>query len=94
VWEPRLALDGGPEGLDLYAALLAECAELPALQAIFLEVGYDTAAPVCSLAGRTWPEAEVEVQPDLAGLPRVVCLQLRPSAAHSEAPAPATVEAG
>ena len=76
VWEPRLALDGGPEGLDLYEALLAEAAHLPALQAVFLEVGYDTAEPVCALARRTWPQAETQVRDDLAGLPRVVCLRL------------------
>jgi release factor glutamine methyltransferase len=71
-WEPRLALDGGPEGLDVYRALLAEAASLPCLQALCLEVGADTAAPVAALARRTWPQGQATVAPDLAGIPRIV----------------------
>lgn len=83
-WEPRLALDGGPEGLDVYESLLAECALLPRLQAVFLEIGCAQAEAVCALARRTWPTAEASVAPDLAGLPRVV--SIHPQAAQEPAP--------
>lgn len=91
-WEPRLALDGGPEGLDLYQALLAECAGLPRLQAILLEAGYDTAEAVCALARQTWPGGTAAVSPDLAGIPRVVTIRPQ-SAVGSEVAARAAVEA-
>ena len=93
-WEPRLALDGGPEGTDVYQALLAECSHLPRLQAIFLEVGYDTAEVVAALARRTWGEAEVSVRPDLAGIPRVLTVRLPQAAPAGEARERVAVEAG
>ncbi len=91
-WEPRLALDGGPEGLDLYRALLAECAGLRGLQTIFLEVGYDTAEAVVALAHETWPTGETQVRPDLAGISRVVTICPQP-VARREAEAHVAVEA-
>ncbi len=87
VWEPRLALDGGPDGLEVYRALLTECAALPRLQALFLEVGYDTAIAVQALVEQTWPFAITQVCPDLAGLPRIVSTALDSTAPHGH-PAP------
>lgn len=94
VWEPRLALDGGPDGLDVYRALLTECAELPHLQAVFLEVGYDTAAAVQALAERSWPSATTRIHPDLAGLPRVVSVAPVPTAPLAPSAAIFAGEAG
>jgi len=79
-YEPRLALDGGPEGLDVYRSLLAACARLPRLEAVFLEIGADQGEAVTELAGRHLPQAAIQVLPDLAGLPRVVALTLLPVA--------------
>ncbi len=73
-FEPRLALDGGPDGLDLLRRL---CEELLARAApgatAFLETGFDQAAAVHALAP---PGASVTVVPDLAGLDRVVRVDL------------------
>ncbi|HEY3398042.1 MAG TPA: peptide chain release factor N(5)-glutamine methyltransferase [Armatimonadota bacterium] len=71
-WEPRLALDGGAEGLDVYRELLAQCAQLPSLRAVFLEVGFEGSQAVCVLARQALPGMRIEVTPDLAGIPRVV----------------------
>ena len=80
-FEPRAALDGGPDGLTLIRRLLDE---LPASLAeggtALLEIGFDqgpaVAAAVASLPG-TWT---CRIQPDLSGKPRV---------AHVERAAPA-----
>jgi release factor glutamine methyltransferase len=71
-WEPRLALDGGPTGLAAYQAILADCARLPRLRAILLEVGYDQAEPVCALIRSALPGCSCTVRPDLSAIPRVV----------------------
>ena len=70
--EPRLALDGGPDGLH---ALRRLCAEAPALLErpgyLALEIGLGQADAVIELlreAGAT----EVSTFPDAAGIPRVV----------------------
>ena len=72
-FEPRLALDGGGDGLDVIRALLEK---LPGALAdggvALLEIGADQgesapAAVATTLAGR-----RATVQPDLAGLPRVL----------------------
>ncbi len=76
-FEPRLALDGGADGLDAYRALLpavAECA--PRVWWIGLEVDSRREAAVAGLARELWPEAAIDVVADLAGRPRVV--EVRP----------------
>jgi release factor glutamine methyltransferase len=50
-WEPHRALDGGPDGLDAYRAILADTSRVlaPDGWAVF-EVGHDQAAAVAALA--------------------------------------------
>lgn len=50
-WDPRTALDGGPDGLDAYRTILADAARVlePDGWAIF-EVGHDQATKVAALA--------------------------------------------
>ena len=73
-FEPRLALDGGADGLDFLRRLSHD---LPAGAApggsAFLEIGHGQAAAVSALAPR---RASVQVVPDLAGLERVVRIDL------------------
>jgi release factor glutamine methyltransferase len=70
--EPRIALDGGPDGLHAVRCL---CAEAPALLErpgwLALEIGFGQADAVQELL-RAAGAAEVQVFPDLAGIPRVV----------------------
>jgi release factor glutamine methyltransferase len=72
-FEPRLALDGGADGLDVIRELLARLPDALASDGVgLLEIGADQgdtapAAVVASLPG--W---RASVQPDLAGLPRVL----------------------
>ncbi len=69
--EPREALFAGPEGLDAYRFLVADAARVlrPGGRVVF-EIGYQQADAVRSLFGPGWED--VEIVPDLAGLPRVV----------------------
>ena len=72
VHDPRLALDGGADGLDAYRALAPQIARLlaPAGQ-FFVEVGFDQAAAVISIA-RAAGLVDLATHRDLGGIARVV----------------------
>lgn len=71
--EPRLALDGGPEGLDFYARIIAGAGEMLAAGGgmVALELGIGQAEAVSAMA-REQGIGEIEVLDDYAGIPRVL----------------------
>lgn len=72
-FEPRIALDGGPDGLAVYRRLLARAPrQLAAAGTLLMEAGPDTTGDLAGLAATAFPEADVVVHRDLAGLERVV----------------------
>lgn len=72
-FEPSVALDGGPDGLDLICRLLIEApARLAGPGLLLLEIGADQGAAVTALARAAFPAATVHVLRDYAGLDRVV----------------------
>ena len=76
-FEPGLALDGGPDGLDLIRRLLAEAPRVMASGGcLLLEINDEKAASVCAIARAAFPRARVIVHKDLAGLDRVVAITL------------------
>ncbi len=75
-FEPRVALDGGPDGLTCYRQLLPECRRLPQLGLIILEVGEGQAEAVASIGRDSFPSAQVQIIPDLTGIQRVVVFHL------------------
>jgi len=77
-FEPRLALDGGPDGLAVYRHLLARAPGLLAPGGtLLMEAAPPTAAPLAALARAAFAEAaEVRVVADLAGLERAIVAQL------------------
>ena len=72
-FEPRLALDGGSDGLDVVRALLER---LPAALAeggvAILEIGADQGELAPAAVADALPDWRSSVQSDLAGLPRIL----------------------
>ncbi len=72
-YEPRLALDGGEDGLDFYRRIIGESGEyLMSGGRLYFEVGWDQGDAVRTLMEKAGYQ-EVEVVRDYAGLDRVVC---------------------
>ncbi len=76
MFEPRLALDGGKDGLEHYRRLVPGAAEfLKKGGFLLMEIGFDQGRPARSLFDpQTW---EVEVLQDLAGLDRLVAARYK-----------------
>ncbi len=73
--EPRAALDGGPDGLDLIRRLLTTAGSyLCPGGALLLEIGASQGVAVTTLASKYFPQARVQVHPDYAGLDRLVII--------------------
>jgi release factor glutamine methyltransferase len=75
--EPRLALDGGPDGLVLIARLLNQAvSRLSPGGLVLLEIEASQGQSARELAQQIFPAATVALKHDLAGYPRLVSLQL------------------
>ena len=81
--EPRLGLDGGPDGLHLIKRLLGQAC-LPAGRprrylrvggALFVEIGEEQGDAVRNLALESFPQAQIEVKQDLSRLDRVLVVR-------------------
>ncbi len=72
-FEPRLALDGGADGLVLYRALLRDAAgALAPGGTLVMEAGPDTVPALAALARAAFPNGDVSIGLDYAGLARLV----------------------
>lgn len=90
LYEPRTALDGGPDGLALIRRLLATAA--PYLRPggwLLLEIGAGQGAAVTALASYHFPQGQVQLYQDYAGLDRLVIISTAgdPFAAGNPPPA-------
>ncbi|MBQ7251366.1 MAG: peptide chain release factor N(5)-glutamine methyltransferase [Kiritimatiellae bacterium] len=86
-FEPRGALDGGPDGLRVISRLAAEAAQglrLPG--ALVLETGDGQAESVSRCLQRIQPPPTVAVRCDCAGIPRIVRAVFPADSAGSEPP--------
>ena len=78
-WEPRLALDGGHDGMRVIEPLIKQLPRLlssgrPA--SAFIEIDHDAANDCARIAHDVFPSAEIEVLQDLAGLDRILSIRL------------------
>jgi release factor glutamine methyltransferase len=76
LYEPREALNGGPDGLDHIRHLLAQAkGHLKPGGVVLLEIGATQGEAVVALTKRHFPAARVEIMQDYAGLDRVVMVE-------------------
>ncbi|HWB83688.1 MAG TPA: peptide chain release factor N(5)-glutamine methyltransferase [Bryobacteraceae bacterium] len=74
-WEPHVALFGGETGLEIYARLVAEAPRVLRPGGwLIMELGFGSLDGVTSLLSG-WEEMRVD--PDLAGIPRVIAARRR-----------------
>lgn len=77
--EPRAALYGGPDGLDLYKRIIEKCGDfLKPDGALMLEIGYAQGPTVKELAEKTGLFADIAVFKDLSQNDRIVIAQKNP----------------
>ncbi len=75
-FEPRDALDGGPDGLDVIRRLLAALPERVAAAGVaLLEIGDGQGPALRATAAERLPGWAVRLEPDLAGTPRVAVIE-------------------
>ena len=74
--EPRVALDGGENGITVIEQLIRQAKDkLRPGGAMFVEIGWDLGERALARSLELWPESEVSITPDLAGLDRVLTLR-------------------
>jgi release factor glutamine methyltransferase len=84
-YEPVLALNGGPDGLDVFRSFFASLSgprrrdKLCQGGRVYLEIGWNQGDEVRSLAQETFPGADVTVLLDYAGLDRIVLVTTPPT---------------
>ncbi len=78
--EPLMALDGGPDGLDVFRAFFAALGSQRGRQMllesgrVYLEIGWNQGQAVHSMAQQAFPDADVAVLVDYAGLDRIIVI--------------------
>jgi release factor glutamine methyltransferase len=78
-YDPRLALDGGTDGLDAYRAIAASVPPLLASGGrLVVELGIGQAAPVTALFEAA-KFTVLSIRDDLAGIPRALVAKIAPS---------------
>ena len=74
-WEPKQALDGGADGLELATRLLAQASgKLKEQGVILLELDPEQMPAVAALVAQHLPEATTSIEKDLARLDRILVI--------------------
>ena len=74
--EPRVALDGGDDGMAAIERLICQAKDkLRPGGAMFVEIGWDLGKRALARSLELWPESEISISPDLTGLDRVLTLR-------------------
>lgn len=74
--EPRLALDGGQDGLAIIGKLLWQAVDkLKSNGSLLVEIGFEQGDAVMQLAKTHFPGANIQIKKDLAGLDRLLIIR-------------------
>jgi release factor glutamine methyltransferase len=74
--EPRLALDGGSDGVELIGRLVKDAGRILAPGGLMLlEIEATAGGEVLPLVANAFPQPKIELLPDLAGLDRLIRLE-------------------
>ena len=77
-FEPRIALDGGKDGLDVHRKILAQARKkLRKHGAIFLEIGHDQGRLAAKAARQHFPRANVGILKDYDGNDRILSVKTK-----------------
>ncbi len=76
-YDPLLALDGGPDGLEMYRRLAAAYRPYVPNGWLILEVGHDQAGDVANLFRSDGQDLDIRTFKDLSGTPRCVAVSPR-----------------
>jgi len=75
-FEPRIALDGGPDGFNLYRKLFAQMIEKNLIPKLFVgEIDDSQGEIAIQEAQKYFPKAKVEVKKDLAHKQRILLIR-------------------
>ena len=77
-WEPRLALDGGPDGMGVLGPLIERLPRLireTGKSLALIEIDSESADECRDRATRALPNAEIEIVRDYAGLHRILAIE-------------------
>ena len=78
-WEPREALDGGPDGLEVIRRMLHQAQDkLKPGGGIILEIDPRQAEPLSALALDLFPDASITMEEDLAHQERIFVIEWNP----------------
>lgn len=76
-YEPRTALDGGDDGLRIIEQLIETSKKnMTKKSSMILEIQYNQSEDVKHIVTKHYPQAIITIHYDLAGLPRVVTIQI------------------
>ncbi len=79
-WEPRLALDGGKEGIEIYEKLLSQVKDYLNESAImFFEIGIEQGEKIEKLVKKYLPKAKVEIKKDYRDVDRIAIISFKKS---------------
>ena len=76
-WEPRQALDGGPDGMNILRPLIRSLPELlrkKSPTAAFIEIDPPVVASCLAVARQSLPDAKIQIHRDFAGLERFLVI--------------------
>ena len=75
-FEPMVALDGGEDGIELVKTIIKDAPEYLKKSAwMILEIGFNEGSKLLSYASDLSKYDTLELLPDLAGIPRVLCMR-------------------